>query len=509
MAKIKQFIRLKRQGYSQRKIAQTLKIHRDTIRKYEDQLQVLGIGHEELLGEEEGVLEGLFENHKQAPVNQQRLDALYSFFPFVDKELARVGVDRYLLWETYKQQCPDGYAYSHFCREYSRYKQEGQISSHFEHKAGDKMFVDFTGRKLQIVDRRTGECKPVEVLVAILGHSQLTYVEAVYSQRKEDFTKGIENALYYFKGVPQAIVTDNLKAAVVKSCKYEPHVNETFESFALYYSTVILPTRSYKPKDKALVEGAVNIVYKRIFAPLRDEVFHDLVTLNQAIAQLLSKHNTTRFKGRDYSRWQLYEQVEQAALKALPQQRYDLKNYTWATVQKNSHVCLQEDKHYYSVPYRYMGRKVKLVYSSRQVEIYHAHQRIAAYIRDRGAYRYTTEREHLPSTHRFVSEWSPEYFTSWAASIGEPTRQLIGKILEYKLHPEQAYKACVGVLSFAAKVGAERLNNACQRALFYENYSYRAIKAILTKGLDSQPLQSEVIPLIPYHDNIRGKGYYQ
>jgi len=509
MVKIKQFIRLNQQGYSQRRISQTLKIHRDTIRKYEHQLKALGICHEELLQKEEAELEGIFEKYRPRPVNQQKLNNLYSFFPYADKELSRVGVDRYNLWQEYRQKYADGYGYSHFCREYKRYKIHGQFSSHFEHKAGDKLFVDFTGSKLHIVDRWTGECKEVEVLVGVLGHSQYTYVEAVSSQKKEDFIAGIENALYYFNGVPQGIVTDNLRSAVTRSCRYEPKVNETFEGFALYYGTVILPTRSYKPKDKALVEGAVNIVYKRIFAPLRNEVFYSLAELNKAIREQLAKHNSSPFKAKDHNRLEVFEQVEKAALTPLPVQRYDLKNYTWSTVQKNSHVCLQEDKHYYSVPYQHIGRKVKLVYGSRQVEIYYNHNRIAAFIRERKSFAYTTEPGHLPSSNRFVSEWNPKYFTDWAADIGAPTKELIEKIIEYKLHPEQAYKACVGVLSFAKKLGKQRLNDACGRALYYENYSYHAVKTILAKGLDSQPILPEAMPFIAPHQNIRGRSYYQ
>lgn len=509
MTKIRQFIRLKQEGCSQRKIAQMLNIHRDTIRKYEHQMLALGKSAEELFKKEDEVLEELFERGPQRTVDVTRLNELQSFFPYADKELGRVGVDKHNLWLEYKGQCSSGYAYSHFCREYSRWKQVQQVSGHFEYKAGDKLFVDYTGNKLHIVDKSTGEIKAVEVLVAVLGHSHYTYVEATASQKKEDFITGIENGLHYFDGVPQAIVTDNLKSAVIRSCKYEPQLNETFESFALHYNTAILPTRAYKPKDKAIVEGAVNIIYKRIFAPLRDITFFSLAELNVAIRECLDRHNRTAFSGKDHSRHGLYEQVEKQTLKPLPQQRYDLRNYSWHTVHKNSHIYLHEDKHYYSVPYTYLTRKVKVVYSTTQVEIYYHHQRIAAHIRGYKAYGYTTLADHMPSAHRFVSDWNPEQFISWASDVGEPARTLIEKVMETKSHPEQAYKACVGILSFAKKVGNQRLNKACSRALHYQTYSYQIVKRILNKGLDEDPIQGELLLSIPSHPNVRGQDYYQ
>jgi transposase len=509
MTKIRQFIRLEQQGFSQRKIARMLSIHRDTIRKYQQQIQAIGKSYEELLQEDDEVLNGLLDRGNHRSVDVERLNQLQSFLPYADKELGRVGVDKHNLWQEYKELFPLGYGYSHFCREYNRWKLVRQVSSHFEYKAGDKLFVDYTGNKLHIVDRSTGEVTPVEVLVAVLGHSHYTYVEATTSQKKEDFIVGIENALHYFDGVPQAIVTDNLKSAVTRSCKYEPQLNATFESFALHYRTTILPTRAYKPKDKAIVEGAVNIVYKRIFAPLRDITFFSLPELNAAIRECSDKHNRIDFIGKDHSRYTLFEQIEKQTLTPLPQQRYELQNYSWNTVHKNSHVYLYEDKHYYSVPYTHLSKKVKVVYNTTQVEIYYHHQRIAAHRRGYKAYGYTTLADHMPSANRFVSEWNPERFLSWAGDVGEPTRKLIEKIMETKSHPEQAYKACVGVLSFAKKIGNERLNKACDRALHYQNYSYQVVKRILCSGLEEEPAQAELLFNIPTHQNVRGQNYYQ
>jgi transposase len=509
MTKIKQFIRLKQSGYSQRKIADMLVIHRDTIRKYEQHLEVLGCNYEELLSQEDELLEGLFDKPEHKPADKQRFDLLYSFFPYADKELARVGVDRQNLWQEYIERYPDGYTYAHFCRGYKQWKKAQQVSAHFEHKAGDKLFIDFTGKKLGIVDKKTGEIKRVEVLVAVLGYSHYTYVEATLSQKKGDFISAIENALHYCGGVPQALVTDNLKSAVAKGCKYEPQLNETFEGFANHYRTTILPTRVYKPKDKAIVEGAVNIIYKRVFAPLRDRVFFNLTELNQAIWELLDKHNEKGFKERGHSRKILFEQIEKPSLAPLPGDKYELNTYGWHIVHKNGHVYLYEDKHYYSVPYTYIGKRLKVVYNNTQVEIYYHHQRIAAHQRDRRDFAYTTVPAHMASAHRFVSEWSPEKFISWASDIGGPTKAMVEKIIETKSHPEQAYKACLGVLHMGKKVGKERLNKACARAMYYESYGYRVVKKILAQGLEQEPVQLEIPIPIPKHDNLRGQQYYQ
>lgn len=509
MDKLRQIIRLKLQCYSNRKISQMLNLHRETVRRYISQIQTLGLEYESLLKEEDSVLNGLFEKPRFSKVNTERLLQLQQFFPKMEKELGRVGVDKWNLWSEYIQEEPAGYTYSHFCREYKRWKQKQDVSAHFEHKAGDKVFVDYTGKKLFIVDKGTGEIKTVEVFVAILGYSNYIYVEATATQKKEDFIAAMENALHYFGGVPAGIVTDNLKPSVIKSSKYEPQLNETFESFALHYSTTILPTRAYKPKDKALVESSVKFVYRRIFAPLRNTTFFLLGQLNAEIRKLNTLLNAGNFQGRDHSRKTLLSQIELKELKALPIEKYELKNFRWLTVQKTSHIYLSDDKHYYSVHYKYNRQKVKVAYTSTVVEIYFEHQRIAVHQRDRRPSGYTTEKEHMPSTHRFVSEWNPEFFITWASGIGEPTKQLVEKILQSKAHPEQSYKSCLGVLSFAKKAGKERLNNACSRALCYGDYKYSIVKKILDKGLDKEPVQLEIPCTIPAHENIRGENYYQ
>ena len=319
-----------------------------------------------------------------------------------------------------------------------------------------------------------------------------------------------ENALHYYGGVPQAIVPDNLKSAVKKSSKYEPVLNETFADFAEHYGTTILPARAYRPRDKALVEGAVKIIYTRIYAKIMKENYFSLEELNAAIIVELENHNNMLLSGRNYSRRQQFEEVERATLSPLPLLKYELMKELYVTVMKNGHVSFSIDKHYYSVPYKFIGRKVKLRYSSSVVEIFYNYERIAFHNRMRSPHNYTTDKEHMASTHRFVSEWTAERFLKWAQDIHEDVYLYILKVLDRKQHPEQAYKSCVGILSFSKKAGNERLIKACQRANGYGLYNYKTIQNILERGLDAVNHEEDVdILQMPYHDNIRGEDYYK
>jgi transposase len=443
-----------------------------------------------------------------------RYAILEILFPQIEKELKKTGITRLLVWQQYKGQHPQGYGYGQFCYHYQQWLLHKGATMHFEHKAGDKLFVDYTGKKLCIFPTPDGPPTEVEVFIAVLGCSQLTYVEASLSQQKEDFLSCLENALHYFNGVPKAIVPDNLKAAVTKSSRYEAQINETFADFALHYNTAVLPTRAYKPRDKALVEGAVRIVYNRVFAQLQKRTFCSLQALNEAIKAEMESYNGMLFQGKAYSRRDLFAETDKTALLPLPAERFQIKYYLTAKVYKNSHVWLGADKHYYSVPYRYIGKRVKFIYSRNQVEIYNGYERIACHGRDRKAFGYTTLKDHLPSSHQFVSDWHPEKFLNWAADMGPSVKSLIAGVLQSKAHPEQAYKSCIGILSLAKKAGKERLELACQRALYYQSYSYRTIKNILDKGLeewheDAFSSLAAYSSAIPTHSNIRGKAYYQ
>jgi transposase len=508
MNKVRQILRLHTQGYKKLQIAEQTGVARNTLKKYLKEFTQSGLSFAEVNQLSDRDLEELFVKQEEKPV-KEKLQTLFELFPTIDKELKRKGITRRILWKEYKETHPDGFGRSQFNSYYAAWKAQVNPSMRMEHKAGDKLYVDFAGEKLSIIDKQTGEIQEVEVFVAILGASQLTYVEAVMSQQKEDFIGACENALYYYGGVPAAIVPDNLKAAVTKSSKYEPVLNDTFADFAEHYSTTILPARAYRPRDKALVENAVKIIYSRIYTKLKNKEHYTLEELNTSIRAELEEHNHLTLTGRNYSRRQQFEEIERSTLQALPALRYELKKQIFVTVMKNGHVSLATDKHYYSVPYRFIGRKVKLMYSRHSVEVFYKYERIALHKRLKSPYNYTTDKDHLASSHRFVSDWTPERFLSWGASIHEDVRLYILKVLDRKQHPEQAYKSCVGILSMGKKAGNERLIKACQRALGYGIYNYKTIQTILEKGLEDNTLEEAEQLTMPLHDNIRGEEYYQ
>ena len=508
MIQIKQIIRLYNEGKSYREITDLLGFSRKAVTKYVLLYKSTGLSYEAIKQMSEEEVSVVMATQEKPNVN--RLAILQCLFTTIEHELKRVGVTKQTVWSEYKVEHPDGYNFTQFCFHYNQWVKPSEVTMHFEHKVGDKMFVDFAGSKLKFIDRITGETHEAEVFVAILGASQLTYVEAVASQQKEDFIAACERAILFIGGVPAAIVPDNLKSAVNKSSRYEPTINESFADFAEHYGTTILPARAYKPRDKALVENAVRLVYTRIYAKLRGITFFSLEELNAAILIALEAHNNGPLKGRNYSRRQQFNDIEVSALAPLPALRYELKKQHFATVMKNGHVCLGADKHYYSVPYRFIKKKVKLLYSVHSVEIFYHYERIALHTRDKTPHGYTTEKDHMASTHQFVSDWSPEMFINWAATIHENVHAYVKSVLAVKKHPEQAYKSCLGILALGKKYGNERLINACKRGLNYGVYNYKLINEILLKGLDTITDEeiSEQLKM-PAHDNIRGENYYQ
>ncbi len=507
MSKIRRLIQLQEQGRSKLFISEYLEISRTTVIKYLNLYKVLGWPAEKLLGMSDIELEKLFVE-PPPKVFSQRLKDLYKFFPYVEKQLKKPGVTKTMLWKEYYDKYPGGFRSTQFSEYYRRWSKKANPLMHINHKAGDKLYVDYAGKKLELVDPQSGEITKVEFFVAVLGASQYTYAEASLTQGKEDFIRSVENALHYYGGVPAAIVPDNLKAAVTKINRYEPTLNDTFRDFSEHYNTTVLPARVYKPRDKSLVEGAVKILYTRIYAQLNNQSFHDLKTLNEAIWKLLDEHNKTNFSGRKYSRLDMFNEIERQELLPLARTLYEIKHQALATVMLNGHVCLGQDKHYYSVPYQFIRKKVKLLYSSSHVEIFYKYNRIALHKRLRSSFSYTTVKEHMASTHQFITEWTPQKFINWGGSIDKHVEQLIINILEKKQHPEQAYKSCMGVLSLEKKVGRERLINACKRALEYNIYNYKTVKNILERGMDQADNDQYPQEPLPEHDNIRGKKYY-
>lgn len=314
--------------------------------------------------------------------------------------------------------------------------------------------------------------------------------------------------MLYFGGTPSAIVPDNLKSAVTKTHRYEPKINELFEAFASHYCMAVVPARAYKPKDKSLVEGAVKISYRRIYVHLSSEPYESLESLNQDIWKYLEIHNNTPLQGLDYSRRQQFEDYEKQALQPLPPYRFEVFKQASLTVMKNGYVQLYEDLHYYSVPHEYVSKKIKLVYTVSKVKIFYKYNLIAEHNRLRKRGTYSTNPEHLASEHKFQTEWNPEHFIQRAREIHPEVETYIKDLLEHRSYPEQGYRACMGILSFAKRVGNDRLAKACRRANEAGSYSYRTIEMILQKGLENYQDDISTKPM-PGHENIRGKEYYE
>ena len=344
--------------------------------------------------------------------------------------------------------------------------------------------------------------------MAVLAGSGYTYVSATPNQQKASFFKSIRDTLEYIGGVPRLIVTDNLKSAVTHAHRYEPELNKDFKAFALHYNTAILATRSRKPKDKALVENAVKLVYQRICFPLKDQIFFDLESLNHAIAVLLEQYNERLYQHRQVSRKQIFQEQEQTLLNPLPSQGFTLLSYKQITVQKNYHVFLGEDKHYYSVPYQYIGNKVELRYSEVIVEVYSSNKRIATHPRNRKAAGFSTLVSHMPENHQYMQGWNMTAFLEWGMSKDLLIHQYLEKVFSLRAHPEQAFRSCWGIQRLGKIYGTERLKNACQRAMAFDQYGYKILESILKKNLDLSPDPGSALICLPEHENLRGSVYY-
>ena len=506
MRKIRELTRLYEEcGLSNRQIARALKICHPVVGQYLVNLKASRLTYQDIKAMSDDEVMEIIEKGRQR--KSERYGILFQQFDYLLKELKKPGVTLELLWQEYKQKCPAGYAYSQFCYHFQVWRGLSSLTMHIEHKAGETMFVDYTGKRLTITDELTGKVREVEVLVAILAASQLTYVEATETQKKEDWVRANENALQYFGGVPQIIVPDCLRSAVTKADRYEPDINPLYADFARHYGTAIVPARPGSPKDKALAEGAVKITYRRVFAPLRNETFYSLEELNQAVRDRLEEHNNMPFQRMKISRRELFEKTEKELLKALPPQRYELKNFRRLKVPSGYHIEIREDNHYYSVPWQYRGKRVTVIYTTRTVEVYHNNMRIAWHKREKQA-GYTTLKEHLPPKHRFYLECTPKEMVSQAEAIGGEVKALVEEILDNHRSPQQALRVCMGIISLCRRYGPERVNQASKRALEFNSHSYKVVRRILEKGLDrlkEDPLSSWALPS---HKNIRGNAYF-
>jgi transposase len=431
-------------------------------------------------------------------------------FADIHRELHRTGVTLQLLHLEYLEQHSDGYGYTQFCRYYKRWLSKQQRSMRQIHRAGAKLFVDYSGKKPHIVDPKTGEVQEVELFVAALGASSCSFAEATRTQQLADFLASHVRAFEYFGGVTEAVVPDQLKTAVTRACRYEPGIQRDYGRLAEHYDTVVLPARPGKPRDKAKVEAAVLVVQRWILARLRNETFFSLGALNRRIAELLEELNQKPMRVYGASRRELFEQLDQPALKPLPQDRFHHGQWKDAKVNIDYHVEIE--KHYYSVPHALVHEQVEVCFTATTVEIFHDGRRLASHVRSQARGRHTTQAKHMPKSHQQHLEWTPSRLISWGASIGPDTGKLVAAILDERRHPEQGYRSCLGILRLGKRYGEDRLEAACARALVAGARSYRHLETMLRKGLDRMPLPTprprSAKSTSPVHSNVRGGRYY-
>ena len=422
----------------------------------------------------------------------------------VHREMRRPNVTLALLWEEYRAETADGFGYSWFCDLYREWVGRLNPTLRQVHTAGEKLFVDYAGHTMEVVDGTTGEVRRAEIFVAVLGASSFIYAEATWSQALPDWIAAHVNALAAIGGVPRQIVSDNLKSGVSKACFYEPAVNRTYAEMATHYGTAIIPARPYKPRDKAKVEVGVQVVQRWILARLRNRRFFSLAELNGAIRELVADLNDRPMRGWDTTRRALFEQFDRPALLPLPPVAYEYADWKRCRVGLDYHVEIA--RHFYSVPFQLLRQEVEARITAKTVEIFHRGKLVAAHARSLRAHRPTTVAEHMPSSHRRYRDWTHERILREAAAVGDDTAALLEAILRSRPHPEQGFRSCIGILGLAKRYGAERLDAACARALVLGTRSYGSVSAILRNAQEKKAGPDGPPGLL--HENIRGPGYY-
>jgi transposase len=511
MRKIHTVLRLHfESGLSRRAIAKSQSISYGTVANYLHRAHSAGLNWPlpEAMGEHE-LTAALFP--ERAPDNTHKRFTEPDY-PRIHLELKSVGMTKQLAWEEYRQIHPDdGYSYSQFCHRYLLWLQRQQRSMRQTHVAGEKVFVDYCGPTVPIVNPDTGDCSFAQIFVAALGASNYTFACATLSQREADWIEAHTKAAEFFGGWAQLTIPDNLKSGVAKPHRYIPVLNASYEQWADHYATAIIPARPYKPKDKAKVENAVLVVERWILAKLRHYTFFSLGQLNAAIADLLVDLNNRPFKKLPGTRRSLYEKIEQQALQPLPRQRYEYQHVRLARVHIDYHI--EYDKHYYSVPHMLVKAQVEVRATSHLVSIYAAGKRVACHTRSTVQAGHSTLKEHMPRSHQKQTEWTPERLEQWAADIGNATLQVVRIQFSKKQHPEQAYRQVFPLLSLSKQYDRVRLEKACQRALEIGSPTRTSVQSILKNGIDNLPSEKQQELFdddehLNHHDNVRGADYF-
>ncbi len=503
MRKIRDVLRLQDSGFSERRIATSLNIGSTSAGDYIRRARRAGLAWP-LPGDltDEALERLLFPAPPDIPPDQRpRPD-----WTWVYREKRKPNVTLSLLWEEYRAAHPDGYSLSHFCDLYRDWEGRLAPTMRQTHVAGEKMFVDYAGATLEVIDGATGEIRQAQIFVAVLGASSYTYAQATWSQTLPDWIGAHGRAFAFFGGVPAQVISDNLKSGVTKACFYDPQVNRTYAEMAAHYGTAVIPARPRKPRDKAKVEVGVQVVERWILAKLRNRRFFSLAEANAAIRQLLDELNARVTRHLGASRRQLFEQLDRPALLDLPVEPYTYAEWKECRAGLDYHV--EVDKHYYSVPHALLRQKFWARMTDRTVEIFHRGKRVACHLRASPNRRHTTVTEHMPSAHRRLAAWTPQRIRHYAASIGPNTEALVDIIMRSRPHPEQGFRSSIGIIRLAKTHGSGRLEAACERALDIGARSYSSVASILRNNLDRRkPKRAADRPAID-HANIRGPRYF-
>jgi transposase len=503
MRKIREALRLKAAGLTRRQIALSLGVGRTTVSDYLERAARAGFtwplpGDLDDVVLEQRLFSSASKGHTKARPQPD--------WAYIHRELRKRSVTLMLLWEEYRAVHPDGYGYSQFCERYRQWKGRLSPTMRQTHAAGERMFVDYAGQTIEIVDGLSGEVHEAQLFVAVLGASSYTYADATLTQSLPDWCGSHERAFTFFGGAAAQVVSDNLKSGIAKACFYEPVVNRTYADLAAHYSTAVVPARPYKPRDKAKVEVGVLLAERWIIAKLRNRRFFSLAELNVAIRDCVTALNNRVTKHLGASRRELFEQLDRPALKPLPQEPHPYAEWQQRRVGLDYHI--EVEKHYYSVPHRLLREKVWARLTARTVEVFHRGKRVAAHLRSSSNRRHTTVREHMPSAHRRYADWTPERLRRQAGEVGPGTSALVDIILRERRHPEQGFRTCIGILRLAKSHGRGRLEAACARALEIGARSYTSVNSILKNNLDRrQPEPATDGPAI-VHPNIRGATYF-
>ncbi len=504
MRKIYEVLRLHfEHGCSKREIARIIQVSPTTVSDYLARAKLAGLTFPLPADLDEAGLERtLFPPSEPSSVQRAEPD-----WPKVHQELRRKGVTLELLWQEYKAEQADGYQYSAFCDHYRRWRQGLKVSMRQTHTPGERLFIDYAGQTVGVIDGTTGEVREAQIFVAVLGASNYTFLEATWSQQLPDWIGSHVRALDFYRGCTTLWVPDNLRSGVSKASRYEPDINPTYQDLAEHYGVAVLPARARKPKDKAKVENGVLVVTRWVLARLRHQRFFSLNELNRELKVLLADLNLRPFKKLPGCRASAFAEMDQPALRPLPAQRYEYAEWKLVRVGVDYHVEL--DEHFYSVPCRHRGVQVNVRATKNTVEIYLRGERIAshAYCAFKG--HHTTIDAHMPEAHREVAGWSAASLTSRAVAIGPRCAVLVERLLHQRRHPQQAFRSCLGVLSLAQRYGVARLEAACARALKYKAVSWSSVQSILKSGLDQEPLTAQRALDLPDHENLRGPTYYK